>query len=509
MEEFLENLIIGEIIFRDRWQFELKSEFTPPASKIDEAYSQEFYFFVPEALQINDQTYKKEDFYQDQTNLIRYKTPEFSLDQLLDPYNSLSPLTIIHSYINAISSQEALKEIQSEIKLYGNMVRSALRNKIREFVELTKSTVSRPNELLYPQVVTLAEKLRQLQLSFKEAKQNFERKWNNPLLTADFLYVEEFLANTQDYYFTGFLEYIRSLHRAKFFPIDQEICKILIEQNKEAAFPSLNDESEQGKTETILYRKGLLKKFVLDALMLNVNRASLHQRYGGLIGGFAAGLAMLVYISFFVWQGALFVINSAPFIIITVILYILKDRLKEEVKSISLKRALKWFSDYTTKIYSPEGMSLLGEIKESFSFASIHDLPEEIIEMRNKGFHELLEQMQRQEHIFYYKKNITLLPQEKKQDPRKQDLNIFFRLNIQRFLAKASEPYYSFTLLDHETHELKKTELPKVYHLNIILKTTYKQSDQSKQIEYKKFRIIVDKNGIRHIEHVMDLSNKI
>lgn len=79
MDEFIEDLTSGELQIRDRWQFELKSEFFPSSSQKNSHYNQEFYFFIPNALQINKLTYRKEDFYIDLTNLIRYKTPTFSL----------------------------------------------------------------------------------------------------------------------------------------------------------------------------------------------------------------------------------------------------------------------------------------------------------------------------------------------------------------------------------------------------------------------------------------------
>lgn len=500
MEEFLENLVVGEILFRDRWQFELKSEFTPPYSKIAESYSQEFYFFVPEALQINEETYNKADYYQDQTNLIRYKTPEFTFDEILDPSNALSPLTIIRSQINKPLTAELQNRIENELKLYGNLFRGALRNKIREFVEIAKKIPhNEASVFLQKEVINLAEKLHKIRLTFQEIKNQCQDRF----LLPHFNYIEEFVANTEDYYLTGFLEYLRSSHRSRFHQIDQELCKIIMEQTNRSPFPSLEGDANRSEKEAILYRRGLLKKYVLDALILDVNRASLHQKYGSLIGAFAAGVAMLVYLCLYVWQGGVFVINSAPFVIITVILYILKDRLKEELRSFSTSHALKWFSDYTTEIYSPEGKSYLGEIKESFSFMSSQNLPSEIDKIRNKEFHEFLELLKRQELVICYKKMISLATQAKSKDLRKQDLTLLFRLNIQRFLAKASEPFYSFTTLDPETLELKKTELPKVYHINIILKNIIKNPDHTEKVEYKKFRIIVDKNGIRHIEHII------
>ena len=79
MNNFYKKLASGEIQFRDNWQFELKSEFPTIPEKKDITHTQEFYFFIPNSLQINHKTYSPEHFYRDQTNFIRFKTPIFSI----------------------------------------------------------------------------------------------------------------------------------------------------------------------------------------------------------------------------------------------------------------------------------------------------------------------------------------------------------------------------------------------------------------------------------------------
>ncbi len=133
MDESLEDLKAGRIQFRDKWQFELKSEFFPFSHLKDNIQIQEFYFFIPNSLQINDQTYPKEQFYRDQTNLIRFKTPMFTLKELNDMDNSESPLVRILILNDYVRSQEIGEEILQEIKLVGSIFHSILRNQISSF----------------------------------------------------------------------------------------------------------------------------------------------------------------------------------------------------------------------------------------------------------------------------------------------------------------------------------------------------------------------------------------
>ena len=105
-EIYLDDFEAGKIHFRAKWQFELKTEFYPVSDRQGDNLVQEFYFFIPNSLQITGQTYSKAQFYQDQTNLIRLKTPRFSFSELIDPVNLESPLTKIRELITSPVSSE-------------------------------------------------------------------------------------------------------------------------------------------------------------------------------------------------------------------------------------------------------------------------------------------------------------------------------------------------------------------------------------------------------------------
>ena len=79
-------------------------------------------------------------------------------------------------------------------------------------------------------------------------------------------------------------------------------------------------------------------------------------------------------------------------------------------------------------------------------------------------------------------------------------MNLIYRFNIHTFLQKADNPTHDFVKIDLESHDFKRQELPKVYHLNIILKNTFIDENLKEEIEFKKFRIILDKNGIKRVE---------
>lgn len=507
MDKFGEDFETGEIHVRDKWQFELKSEFAPIPTESKSVFVQEFYIFIPNSLQINDQTYSKARFYEDQTNLIRYKTPEFSFSELINLHNKNSPLARLQQFRIRIENPEEKSALEKELKLFANIFRSTLRDSVHLVLDDMKRTIDTESQVYFREtIMELIKKAQQTILIYEDEEKQLSLVWTDRESVKLFGYVRSFLSISLNQSFSTLLEFIRRLHEPVYLEVDEVLCNILKDEKKyreEKNLEPLETIQDVYLNESVLYQSSLLNKFFVDVLLLNTSRAAIDQKYRNLIGGIAAAIAMLFYILLFVWQGAVFVINSEPFILFTVILYVLKDRLKEELKTLSFNQAFKFFSDYNTEIISPSGKFVVGELKESFSFIDEKNVPETIACMRNREFHSYLETIKRPERVIYYKKNITIFQNlTKKQPQRLHALSIIFRYDIHKFLSKASDPYEPHVMLDSETLELTHVQLPKIYHINIILKNTFVLPDKTVKIELRKFRLVIDKEGIKRVENI-------
>lgn len=504
MAQFIDDLDSGEVHIRDRWQLELKSEFFPQPHLDHSRYVQEFYFFIPNSLQINRFTYNKNQFYIDQTNLIRYKTPEFSFVELLNVHDSRSPLTRILALSDSCGTNEQRNVLSDELKLFGNVVRSALREQVKHLVnEISQITVNK--KIFSEEIKLFCKNIQSTRKAFMEAQERFLKNSDDRVFYEQFLYIDEFLGKSIIYYLTGLLENIRLVQDSNYSECDREMCKMILEE-QQIADVYLKNETSSGEVsfnenEQILYRSSLLNKFVLDALLLHTNRFTIEQRYQHWIGGFAAGIAMLIYFSLFIWLGNVFVWNSLPFILFTVMIYILKDRIKDWVKAISYTHAFKWFSDFGTVIQSPDEKHNIGIVRETFSFISENKVSQEIQKARNVDFHEVIKNFQRPEAVLFYKRTVEINNLRGRQ-ARRYGLNIIFRFNIHRFLRKAGNPSETYYRLDPETLELQSLKLPKVYHLDLIIRNITERKNAEPFIELKKLRIIIDKNGIKRIEQL-------
>lgn len=509
MDRLIRELESGDIHLRDQWQFELKSEFMPSSTSKENKYSQEFFIFIPNSLQINETTYQKGDFYKDQTTFIRYKTPVFSFKELSNLSNPLSPLSRLY---NSLKNQSLdTSKLEDELKLLGNIFRSTIRERIHLLFRLIEKTPQNDAAVrAFEEALLLLKEDLSIFLSRLGALKELVLK-NVSVISVKqhFFYIEEFINHTISYYFTGLLKRMREINGSSFGASEQLIETLLIEekqQRKGVALEPEDVENDPEKSEYIFYRHGLINKYVADALLLNTVRSSPDTSLQNIMGAFAAFIAMFVFFVLFIWQGRVFVMNSEPFIIATVILYVLKDRIKETIRNVSYRKALKWFPDFTTEIKSPDGKTSLGVLEESFVFLSEDKISEEISKARNKEFHAILEDLHRPETVLYYKKTVQMQQKGKKSDARRNSLNAIFRFNIQHFLFKADNPFQGYFTIDEATKELQFLHLPKVYHINIIMKSTMVNDEGKSLSEIKKFRLIADKNGIKRIQQVRSTS---
>lgn len=494
MQQFKKELYEGRIHFRDKHQFELKSEFLhiPKVSTID--YSQEFYIFIPESLQINKETYSKDQFYRDQTNFIRFKTPVFTFNQLLK--NKNSPLKRLNNLCKGSNTQKNRNAIQDESKLLGSVIRSALRKRVRKVIDqLTSQKKDHQPDSINANIINLVSEVRTVQDQISSLHKMFMENWSNSTLRQHISYVGQFISATIDFHLTGILKTLRSLDQEEFNQSDILLCSLIRQQNP------IKIKEKSNKEERFQYRRGLLNKFILGALKLNINRRPLVNRYHNIIAMTAAAIAMLIFLIGAAVQGEVFIVHSAPFIIATTILYVLKDRIKDGIKAIYHEQATKWFPDYSTEIRTPTGDYQLGTLREVFSHLRPSRIPKEINKVRNRDFHDVLESFRRPEAVMYYKSEVHL-KSSPKESMRRYDLNTIFRLNIHRFLEKASDPYTIYTTLDSETDALHELKLPKVYHINIIVRNTFTGTDQKPKEQLQKFRLVIDKEGIKRVEQI-------
>ena len=254
--------------------------------------------------------------------------------------------------------------------------------------------------------------------------------------------------------------------------------------------------------EHYVYRRGILKKFVMSVLFLEVKREKETHRVSDTVGAIAAGLAMVFAVATAVWAERRYGLNTGPFFGALVVSYILKDRIKEWVKRYSSRFLSRFTSDYRLEIMDPRNDRSVGVSRETFSFVSSGDIPDDVYSCRHGGAPNSIEARSKREICLKYEKEIILKGKIIDQHHgRLLDVNDIMRFKLGRLLDGADDPLSRVRLYNVKTRQIERVECPKVYHINVIFVL---KADRGKE-QYDtglQARIICDRNGIRRLDLV-------
>ena len=172
----------------------------------------------------------------------------------------------------------------------------------------------------------------------------------------------------------------------------------------------------------------------------------------------------------------------------------LKDRIKELARYYFVHRLAKKYFDNKTTISIKD--KPIGWIKEGVDFITEDRVPEEVMAMRDRS--DLLEANNRQmaEKIILYRTLVRI-------DGQVLDENIQYdvsgvhdilRFNVSSFILKMENPEVPLAVPKEEGgYEIINGE--RIYYINYLL-----QLKSSENVDYKRFRLILSRNGIEGIE---------
>lgn len=451
------------------------------------------WFFIPNSLDVNKQTYDSSDFYKDLRTNIRLITPVFLLREIAG--GNATPLHNLQKAMNDLAinpTRSNASEYEYQIKMFAAIFKSALREQLNFVFDQSHASDDRERliENLIFEVKNILSKYRELASVIKA-----------PTITKEqfsyFSYGDEFICNLSLKEIFGLL-YKMETNAAIDLPekLKIEITHFLemeetykVKQNY-AVFNPLDKKMNS----EIIFRFGALKKYIESDLFLNANK----KKDGVLIENFyqsiAAGLAMIFATAVAFSVQRTFGNFTLPLFVALVVSYMLKDRIKEYMRYyFASKQSGKYFDNKTTiSIKENE----IGWTKESFDFMSESDVPAEVLRVRNRL--PLLEAGNRfsKEKIILFKKTVCL-------DRKELDENTTFdiagvveilRLNLTSFMRKMDNPEFPLFTLD-ENKEIERISGTKNYFLNIVTQSKFENSET-----YQRFRVTFNRNEIVDIK---------
>jgi len=122
-----------ETSIHDAYSLEVKVGFKSDNIGQQAEFESNTWLFIPNSLDINASTYRKEQFYSDVKSKIRFITPTYLLKEIVD--NGAVPLNNLKSALNDVltddkSDTDLLMEYEFQLKMFMAIFRSALRDHI-------------------------------------------------------------------------------------------------------------------------------------------------------------------------------------------------------------------------------------------------------------------------------------------------------------------------------------------------------------------------------------------
>ena len=474
--------ISSTVTKHDNFQLEFKTIYPIQHEHKVNEYSADVFFFLPRNLAVDQYSFSSREFYNDFSEYIRFKTPDFSLNSLVDKDNPV--LVKLFQSVNGLP--QAHEDFAQCLKMFCSILKSSLRDSC---AEVSNCESAEDKKLLYAylnnsEIVLSNFRTLKLELSaFSEELELFEL-------------ADEFLSLTANRYAYDLWKYFSKNH-----PEDEESLKKLaqatyreIQYRKANGYPAVPD--CEGDNSELMYRESTLKKVLANILFLNVETRRDGIMLENIFMAFAAAVAMIFVTAIaFIWQGLYLEEFSFSFFAVWVIAYMFKDRIKSQLQLYFLARRSRYSYDYRQKIFDGFGNEI-GVFREGFRHCDGKDIDEKITQVRNRTMISRLANGSQEENVIVYRKKIELKGDSCKDIFREFNVegvvNIY-RMNVRHWLNKMDNP--SRTIYYSDGEKIQPLNANRDYHVNIVMRLNGKNCGE----QYVRYRLVLCRDGIRKL----------
>lgn len=462
--------------YHDDRSVEFKFGFS--SEKPKQEYSVNTWIFVPGSLDIDPETYGKEQFYRDIKSNVRLITPVFSLPAMASADSA--PLQKLREAM----TNPAEENFEYHIKLFGAIYKSALRDHVRLIVGRSEADyVEQKSVEMIRCLNTILDRFRELPTLAKGEDHHLQlfALGDEYICRQTELRVARVLAKTEQMGLVSVSESLQTLMaREKEYKLSR-------------GYESL-DENDSQKNGRLLFRYGMLKKFADSELYIHLKKKrdgfAVEQIYYSL----AAGLAM-IFATSIAWAFQLRFGNiTMPLFVALVISYMLKDRIKELMRFYFAHKRSNRFFDH--KAHITIAGQPVGTIKEGVDFISEGQTPRDVLSLRLAGTDVPHENRIFDETILLFRQNITISHDKLLMHAAYpvEGINEILRLHLHRFTLKMDNPEVKVETLSSKL-DPDIIDVQKLYKVYVIM-----QLKVGDHIEYKRYCMTLNREGLVRME---------
>lgn len=484
-------MIDENVKIHDLFSLEMKVGFVASEKQKINNFAFNMWIFVPNNLDINRFTYSKDDFYRDLTSHIRLITPSYLLGIIAEktgkPFSSLEEavkILVLDPKANHLDNYEY------HLKMFLSILKSSLREEVSHIV---KCKIEGDKDHLIHSFIANAHKIAN---NYRSLYPILESSNISHELRTYFHFGDEFMSNLIEF---QTFRLIRVLKMEDQIYFDNKKDGLLSLIRKEIAYKKNKgylevDESNKENNQELVFRLSMLKKYVESHLFLDVKKRKDGVWIEQVLFSIAAGLSMVfaTVIAFGFQQK--YGTFTMPMFVALVVSYMLKDRIKELTRFYFAHKFDKRYFDHKINISTRNNE--IGWVRESMDFISEQNVPIEVLKKRDRS--SLLEANNRagRERVIRYQILMRLNRENirAKSEYPAAGVNEIFKLNLSNFIQKMDDSEFPLFYPDEEK-AYKIVPGEKIYYLNLIL-----QAKNAEQWDFKRYRIVFNRNGIQKIE---------
>lgn len=456
-------------------------------------YGVEITLVTPASLAIASGSYPKEHFYRDLVNHCRLHTPDLHCDDgiaALDDYLRLD--------LDLRGKERLSRRVVHELRLFANHINARLKRCFH-------GDTPRPDA-----AATLVD----VAASLRKFRERYAPHLRGPSLLLD-AEVRAALLDIEEYTSTRVHSaLLRAMH------LSADLRRALEAEERwqrEALGGSIGATADQASLEQLHHRQGYLKKFVAQALHLQRRTVRHDAWYRNVVAaagaGIAATFAQFTQVQATAAQGATdFGLRFASLLVLAVVAYVFKDRIKELSKEYLATRMQnllpdrRVFLDYTR--FAANGAEVhvpVARFDEAVHYFPASQLDEELDWVARQLPEPVA--LQPGAHVIRYTKRLAVRPRALAElGVSTLSLKDIFRLNISEFLDHLDDPTKDLAAFDGEDGVLV-LRAPKVYYLDLLIRTfaSATMNDEIRTIwRLDAARLVLHKQGIVRLDRPID-----
>lgn len=187
-----------------------------------------------------------------------------------------------------------------------------------------------------------------------------------------------------------------------------------------------------------------------------------------------------------------------------VIVYVLRDQIKDNLKEYSKKMSPLFVSDREQYLIDPKNNKRSGVSREWVSFVDFKKIPQEVRSLRERDKNKLDKYLLSENILHFRKRTLFKSRRLTHNHPRLPSVTDILRFDLRRCFHKMDTAVEDLFVLNEE-QRLQRVQAQRVYHIGLVVSIAEKRSGLKRPIEQQyRFRVVASEEEILRIERVRE-----